>query len=158
MFDRIFTNFANAVARWTGRPSAFLVGLALVVLWAIAGPIFNYADAWQLVINTSTTIITFLMVLLIQNTQNRDNAAIQAKLDELIRVTESRNHLIGIEHETDKVIGKVRDEVEQHAEDVDEHLEAADEAAAEAERKAKQARVKVDQAKSRTRARAKAKA
>jgi low affinity Fe/Cu permease len=87
-----------------------------VIAWALAGPMFHFSDTWQLLINTSTTIVTFLIVMLIQNTQNRDNAAIQAKLDELIRATESRNHFIGLEHQTEAEIGQVRQEVEQHAE------------------------------------------
>jgi low affinity Fe/Cu permease len=122
MFERIFTQFANAVARWTGRPAVFLAGCLAVVVWAALGPMFHFSNTWQLLINTSTTIVTFLMVLLIQNTQNRDNAAIQAKLDELIRATQSRNHFIGIERQTDTVIEKVREEVEQHAEELKEDL------------------------------------
>ena len=116
MFERSFTKFANAVARWTGKPAVFLAGCFGVIAWALAGMMFHFFDTWQLLINTSTTIVTFLIVMLIQNTQNRDNAAIQAKLDELIRATESRNHFIGLEHQTEAEIGQVRQEVEQHAE------------------------------------------
>ena len=83
-----FSGFARSLAVWTGRPSAFIVAVAAVVLWALCGPLFGFSDTWQLVINTSTTIITFLMVFLIQNTQNRDSEAIQVKLDELIRSIE----------------------------------------------------------------------
>ena len=83
-----FTRFAKRTARITGRPMAFGVAVAIIVLWAVTGPLFGYSDTWQLVINTSTTIITFLMVFLIQNTQNRDGEAIQVKLDELIRVAQ----------------------------------------------------------------------
>jgi low affinity Fe/Cu permease len=124
MFERFFTRFANAVARWTGKPAVFLAGCLGVVTWALAGPMFHFSDTWQLLINTSTTIVTFLMVLLIQNTQNRDNAAIQAKLDELIRATESRNHFIGLEHQTETEIGHVRQEVEQHADVQDDVADA----------------------------------
>jgi low affinity Fe/Cu permease len=94
----VFSNVAAAVAHATGRPSAFLISAAIVILWAVSGPIFRYSDTWQLVINTGTTIVTFLMVFLIQNTQNRDTMALQLKLDELILATkEARNSLAGIE-------------------------------------------------------------
>jgi low affinity Fe/Cu permease len=83
-----------------------------VVAWAASGPFFHFSDTWQLVINTGTTIITFLMVFLIQNTQNRDGAAIQAKLDELIRVSEGHNHFIGIEHLTETEVEEIRDKCE----------------------------------------------
>jgi low affinity Fe/Cu permease len=87
--------------------------LALVVVWAVTGPLFGFSEVWQLVINTGTTIVTFLMVFLVQNTQNRDSAAIQAKLDELLRaVVEAREQFIGIEHMTDSEIEKIRDELE----------------------------------------------
>ncbi|MGE5567266.1 MAG: low affinity iron permease family protein, partial [Parcubacteria group bacterium] len=82
-----FTQFANMVSRVTGRAWTFIACILAVVIWAATGPMFHFSDTWQLIINTSTTIITFLMVFLIQNTQNRDNAALQAKLDELIRIS-----------------------------------------------------------------------
>jgi low affinity Fe/Cu permease len=80
-----FTRFAKSTARAAGHPATFCVAVAVIVLWAVTGPLFGFSDTWQLVINTGTTIITFLMVFLIQNTQNRDSQAIQVKLDELIR-------------------------------------------------------------------------
>ena len=80
-----FTRFAKTTARAAGHPASFCAALAIIVIWAVSGPIFGFSDTWQLVINTGTTIITFLMVFLIQNTQNRDSEAIQVKLDELIR-------------------------------------------------------------------------
>ena len=100
-FTEVFTKFATAIARWTGRPLVFVACMMLVILWAVSGPIFGFSDTWQLVINTSTTIITFLMVFLIQNTQNRDNNALHAKLDELIRVSTGHNSFIGIENLAD---------------------------------------------------------
>lgn len=83
----LFTRFAKATARATGRPAAFIFAGAIVLLWLVTGPVFGFSDTWQLIINTGTTIITFLMVFLIQNTQNRDAEAVQVKLDELLRAT-----------------------------------------------------------------------
>lgn len=106
---RLFTAIAGRIAGFAGRPLAFILALASVIVWAVTGPIFGYSEVWQLVINTGTTIVTFLMVFLVQNTQNRDSAAMQAKLDELIRAVEAaRDEFIGIEHMTDEEIGKVR--------------------------------------------------
>ena len=107
--ERIFTAIAGKIAGFAGRPVAFILALALVVVWAASGPIFGFSEVWQLVINTGTTIVTFLMIFLVQNTQNRDSAAIQAKLDELIRAVETaRNQFIGIEHLTDDEIEAIR--------------------------------------------------
>jgi low affinity Fe/Cu permease len=93
-----FTNLASATSRTAGRPATFALCCLTVVVWAVTGPMFHYSDTWQLVINTGTTIITFLMVFLIQNTQNRDQAALQAKLDELIRAShDAPNAYMGIE-------------------------------------------------------------
>jgi len=100
--DKLFAKFANATARITGSPQAFLVCIAAVLIWAVSGPIFKFSETWQLVINTGTTIVTFLMVFLIQNTQNRDGLAIQTKLDELIRASDSEDEFMGIEKLTDK--------------------------------------------------------
>ena len=113
---RAFTHFASVVSKITGRPATFIACCAFVVAWALTGPLFGFSDTWQLVINTSTTIVTFLMVFLIQNTQNRDNAAIQAKLDEIIRTSDSDNKFIGIEHLTDEELEAILEEVEQNAE------------------------------------------
>jgi low affinity Fe/Cu permease len=110
-----FTRFANGVAHAAGRPVAFVLCCLAIVVWASSGPLFGFSDTWQLVINTGTTIVTFLMVFLIQNTQNRDGAAIQAKLDELIRVSEARNRFIGIEHLTDEEVEALRGRCEREA-------------------------------------------
>jgi low affinity Fe/Cu permease len=106
--EKTFNRIAEAVAHATGRPWAFALCLASVLIWAATGPAFHYSETWQLVINTGTTIITFLMVFLIQNTQNRDGAAIQAKLDELIRSGQGKNDFIGIEHLTEEEVEHFR--------------------------------------------------
>ena len=117
-FSRAFTRFANGVARLTDRPVSFVICCLVIAVWAITGPIFKYSDTWQLVINTGTTIITFLMVFLIQNQQNRDGAAIQAKLDELLRALEgARNDYVGIEHLTDTELEEILRETERDAGD-----------------------------------------
>jgi low affinity Fe/Cu permease len=123
-FSDSFTQVASAVSKWTGRPLVFLCCCAIVLIWALTGPVFHYSDTWQLIINTGTTIVTFLMVFLIQNTQNRDNAALQAKLDELIRVTKAKNEFIGIEHLSDKELEEILEQCEQHRPEVVRRAEA----------------------------------
>jgi low affinity Fe/Cu permease len=113
--SKLFGDLANVVAQAAGRPSAFVIAFAIVLLWGVTGPMFKYSDTWQLIINTGTTIVTFLMVFLIQNSQNRDNAAIQVKLDELIRVSEVKNLFVGIEHLTDEEIEELRSRCEARA-------------------------------------------
>ena len=113
--SRHFANFAGAVATLSGKASTFALACLVILIWAVTGPLFGFSDTWQLVINTGTTIITFLMVFLIQNTQNRDGAAIQAKLDELIRTSAARNALIGIEHLTAEEVEEIRKKCEQRA-------------------------------------------
>jgi low affinity Fe/Cu permease len=115
-FSRIFGDVANKTSQAAGRASAFMIAAAVVLAWAITGPVFQYSDTWQLVINTGTTIVTFLMVFLIQNSQNRDSAAIQVKLDELIRVSTAHNSFVGIEHLTDDELEEIRDKCERRAE------------------------------------------
>ena len=112
---KLFTPFANFVSHWAGRPAAFIVCCAVVIAWAVSGPLFGFSDTWQLVINTSTTIIPFLMVFLIQNTQNRDNLAVQVKLDELIRAGRAPNRFIGVEHLTDEELEALVAECEEEA-------------------------------------------
>ena len=112
--DRLFTRIASSMATTKGQPLAFLIATGLCVVWAVTGPLFDYSDTWQLVINTGTTVLTFLMVFLIQNSQNRDAAAMQAKLDELIRALEdARAEFIGIEHLPDTEIEEIRASLEQ---------------------------------------------
>src|SRR5205814_5339334 len=99
-----------------GQPLTFVVAVVVILVWAITGPVFRFSDTWQLIINTGTTIVTFLMVFLIQNSQNRDGAAMQAKLDELLRaVDKAREQFIGIEHLSDEQIELVRAALERHA-------------------------------------------
>ncbi|NVM88605.1 low affinity Fe/Cu permease [Variovorax sp. SG517] len=100
--DQIFARFANRIAHIAGSPITFLACVSLVIAWAVAGPFFGFSETWQLLINTGTTIVTFLMVFLIQNTQNRDGVALQTKLDELIRSSDAQDEFIGIEKLTDQ--------------------------------------------------------
>ena len=109
--QRGFSRVANVIAWEAGRPWAFIAAALVVVVWGLTGPMFEYSDTWQLVINTGTTIVTFLMVFLIHS-QNRDSAAIQVKLDELIRVSAAKNFFVGIEHLTDEEIDRLREVVE----------------------------------------------
>lgn len=105
-----FTRFAKRTSTITGRPITFILAVVIILAWAVTGPLFHYSDTWQLVINTSTTIITFLMVFLIQNTQNRDTEALQIKLDELIRAQqEANNSLLDLEEMDDKELDRIRD-------------------------------------------------
>ena len=115
-FGRFFCDLANRTSQAAGRASAFIIATGVVLVWAITGPVFQYSDTWQLVINTGTTIVTFLMVFLIQNSQNRDSAAIQVKLDELIRVSTAHNSFVGIEHLTNDELEEIRDKCERRAE------------------------------------------
>jgi low affinity Fe/Cu permease len=110
----VFRNFSHKVAEAVGSPWAFLAGVTVTLVWAVTGPLFQYSDTWQLVINTGTTIITFLMVFLIQSTQNRDSKALHLKLDELIRAVDSaRNRLVNLENCTDEEIAALDKEFER---------------------------------------------
>ena len=119
--DQLFTRIAARLATAVGQPLAFIIALAGIIVWGLSGPIFGFSDTWQLIVNTTTTIITFLMVFLIQNAQNRDAAAIQAKLDEIIRAIEpARNDYIGIEHLTEKELEAIRADIEKECIPTDE--------------------------------------
>ncbi|HEY2993620.1 MAG TPA: low affinity iron permease family protein [Methylomirabilota bacterium] len=109
-----FRRFATRTSEWVGRPAAFVIGLTLIVLWGLTGPLFGYSDSWQLVINTATTIITFLMVFLIQNTQNRDARTIHLKLDELLRgVKGARTAMVALESSTDAELAELQEDFER---------------------------------------------
>lgn len=111
--DRIFTNIASKCAHVMGQPLMFIIAVSLILLWAVSGPLLNYSDTWQLIVNTATTVLTFLAVFLIQNSQNRDGAAMQAKLDEIIRALDkARVEFVGIEHLTDAQIVEIRQALE----------------------------------------------
>lgn len=109
-----FSRMANATAAWTGKPVAFLLAFATIVIWAVTGPLFHYSDTWQLVINTGTTVITFLMVFLIQNTQNRDTLALQVKLSELIlALKDADNRIAAIEESSDEELQTAHEEIKE---------------------------------------------
>jgi low affinity Fe/Cu permease len=111
-----FVHFAHWVSHVTGRPITFFVAVGILVVWAISGPLFGFSDTWQLVINTGTTIVTFLMVFVIQNTQNRDTASLHIKIDELIRVTQkARNVLLDLDELDDKTLEMLRKDYEKLA-------------------------------------------
>ena len=106
-----FTRLSQLVSHWAGKPQTFFGAAALIVIWALSGPLFSFNDSWQLVINTSTTIVTFLMVFIIQNSQNRDTAAMQIKLDELIiRLEGAREELLDLEEMDEKDLTSIRED------------------------------------------------
>lgn len=112
----IFDVFSVAVSSWSGKPVAFVAAFLLVVVWGISGPFFGYSETWQLVINTGTTIITFLMVFVLQNSQNRDSEAVQTKLDELILSSHAANDFVGIEKLDEKQLRKLSESLKSHSE------------------------------------------
>jgi low affinity Fe/Cu permease len=120
-----FSRMAQAVASWTGHPVVFLLAIAVVLTWVATGPIFNYSDTWQLIINTGTTIVTFLMVFLIQNTQNRDILTVQLKLSELLlAMKEAQDRFAAIEDLTDEELHQLHEECRARAEKAREHIES----------------------------------
>jgi low affinity Fe/Cu permease len=111
-----FAKFSAGAARVTGRPVTFILATAAIIVWAVMGPIFHFSDTWQLVINTGTTIITFLMVFLIQNTQNRDTLAIHVKLDELIlAIDKASNARVGVEKQDEDVLERMKEDLKRKA-------------------------------------------
>jgi low affinity Fe/Cu permease len=116
--NRMFTTIASVISTYAGKAITFVGAILIILVWALTGPMFHFSDTWQLVVNTGTTIITFLMVFLIQNSQNRDSAALQAKLDELLRAVENAREakFIGVEHLTDEEIEELRADLEALAE------------------------------------------
>ena len=124
VLTQYFAKFAHATSSWTGHPIAFLLAVAVVIVWALTGPIFAYSDTWQLVINTGTTIVTFLMVFMIQNTQNRDTLAIQLKLSELVLAMKgAENKFAAIEDLTDEELERLHDDCRARAELTRQHIE-----------------------------------
>lgn len=125
----LFTRFARIASSAAGRPVTFILAVLIIVGWAVVGPLFNFSDTWQLVINTGTTIITFLMVFLIQNTQNRDTEALQIKLDEIIRsIRGARNEVLDLEEMDEKELNRIRKEYLELADHARLHLEKRDKA------------------------------
>jgi low affinity Fe/Cu permease len=135
-----FTRFAQGAAHAAGRPRTFMIAVLIVAIWAASGPVFHFGDTWQLVINTGTTIITFLMVFLIQNTQNRDSVALQTKLDELVRaIATANNAVLNLEELDEDVLNRIRahycrlaeaarDNIEQDLDDYEKSLEGGNRA------------------------------
>jgi low affinity Fe/Cu permease len=131
-----FSEFARGISVWTGNSSAFLLAVAVVLVWVITGPLFNYSDTWQLVINTGTTIVTFLMVFLIQNTQNRDTLAIQLKLSELVLAMKgAENKFAAIEDLTDEELEDLHEDCRSRAEVAFEHIQTRKSASRNSKRK-----------------------
>lgn len=117
--DHVFSRFSHAIARATGRPITFVLACTGIIVWAVSGPIFGFSDTWQLIVNTTTTIVTFLMVFVLQSTQNRDGEALQAKLDELILVTKAKNVLVEAENLDDEQLRQLRESIRKAASDDD---------------------------------------
>jgi low affinity Fe/Cu permease len=121
--SKVFSKFATVIADWSGRPATFVLAVVLVLAWAVTGPIFDYSETWQLVINTGTTIITFLMVFVLQNSQNRDGKALQAKLDELILSSQAQNKFVGIEKLDEQQLREMSEKLAEKAERVEDVAE-----------------------------------
>lgn len=124
--SRLFSKFASTISELSGRPATFALAVGLVLVWAISGPFFNFSETWQLVINTSTTIVTFLMVFVLQNSQNRDGKALQAKIDELILSSAAHNKFVGIEKLDEEEIREVSQALTDKAEALDDMADRAE--------------------------------
>ena len=136
--DKFFTFCAARISTVAGQPIAFVLAVTLIIVWGATGPLFHYSDTWQLVVNTATTIVTFLMVFLIQNSQNRDAAAMQAKLDEMLRAIDAaREQFIGIEHLTDRQIEEIRAKLERETGREEGKAATADDSVAQLQRRRK---------------------
>ena len=134
----LFDKFSNVISKGSGKPATFVVACGLIVLWAVSGPVFAFSETWQLVVNTATTIITFLMVFVLQHTQNRDGEAVQAKLDELIlALKHADNRLIGAEQLDVKELHRLRELIAAQVKRGEEKLEQIDEKAEQLERREK---------------------
>ncbi|WP_105383450.1 low affinity iron permease family protein [Neorhizobium alkalisoli] len=125
--NNIFDRFSTAVAEWSGKPIAFVLAVMLIVIWALTGPVFGFSETWQLVVNTATTIVTFVMVFVLQNSQNRDGRAVQAKLDELILTSQAANKFVGIEKLDERELRKLSDRLEEQAKVLDDHADDIEE-------------------------------
>jgi low affinity Fe/Cu permease len=121
----VFDIFSSAVASWSGKPVTFVAAVVLIVIWGATGPLFGFSETWQLVVNTGTTIITFLMVFVLQNSQNRDSKAVQTKLDELILSSHAANEFIGIEKLDEAELRKLSESLRRHAEALDQEADNA---------------------------------
>ncbi len=117
----LFSRFSGGVAQLTGKPATFVIAVAGILIWALTGPLFGFSETWQLVVNTGTTIITFLMVFVLQNSQNRDGKAVQAKLDELILTSEAENRFMGIEHLDETELKRLTELLREAAESEPDH-------------------------------------
>lgn len=120
---KFFSDFATKTSKLAGRPATFVLAVALVVIWAVSGPLFGFSEVWQLVINTSTTIITFLMIFVLQNSQNRDGEALQAKLDVLILTSAAQNKFVGVEKLDERELDKLKESLEARAQTLANELE-----------------------------------
>lgn len=133
--SRLFSQFASTISELSGRPATFALAVGMVAVWAVSGPFFGFSETWQLVINTSTTIVTFLMVFVLQNSQNRDGKALQAKIDELILTSKAQNKFIGIEKLDEDEIREVSQALAEKAEALEDVADKAEELEGVAEKK-----------------------
>lgn len=124
--SRLFSHFASTIAELSGRPATFALAVGMVLIWAVSGPLFGFSETWQLVINTSTTIVTFLMVFVLQNSQNRDGKALQAKIDELILTSKAQNKFVGIEKLDEDEIREVSQALAEKAEALEDVADKAE--------------------------------